>query len=622
MPDSNGPPILPAFLPGRPVARRLILGIVGHILEEDGDILTRWRARLTASILLATLLLSAFPAYNTVNYLVRAGLHWQGAANLLIGAGVAWLLLSRLPTNRLRGWVLSWTCIAVGAVSLATLGPFSAGLVWLYTGVLLATFLLGPRPAAWALGAVLLVLTGVCFGIEWELLAWAADDPDAILRWRMVAYNMGLLVVVLAGANALIMHLLEEEEQARTAAEHRLGEARRHEAVGTLASGIAHDFNNLLVPILGNLESVRSGLPSDSEAEGALRDVERAALRGRELVQQILTFGRSGIPRSERVEVGRVAGEVARLLEVGLPPGVRIEVAPGRDDCTVVASEVQIHQVLQNLVTNACHAVEAGGVVRIELGLRRSSTGDRVQIQVVDNGVGMSPETRDRVFDPYFSTRAGDRGTGLGLPIVRRIVQELGGDITVSSRLGQGSAFIVDLPAAPSGPAEGGIPAAAGWGGDLFAPSPQQVAEGDAPDDLCGGLRILVVDDESAVRRALARMLAALGCGVTEAGSVLEARALLDRDDLSFDLLLTDFRMPGESGVHLIRDVLRRHPHLAVLLASGNFDEARREADGLRGVTFLQKPFDLRELSRAVREAVAHRDASFRPGVDAERLPL
>ena len=306
------------------MARRLILGVVGHILEEDGDILTRWRARLTASILLAALLLSAFPAFNTINYLVRAGYHWQGAANLFIGAGLAWLLLSRLPSNRVRGWFLSWTCIVVGTVSLATLGPFSAGLVWLYTGVLLATFLLGPRPAAWALGVVLLVLTAVCFGIEWGLLGWAANDEAALLRWRMVAYNVGFLVVILAGANALIMHLLEEEERARTEAEHRLAEARRHEAVGTLASGIAHDFNNLLVPILGNLESVRGELPPGGEGEGALQDVERAALRGRELVQQILTFGRSGMAGSQRVDVGRVAVEVARLLEVALPPGVRI----------------------------------------------------------------------------------------------------------------------------------------------------------------------------------------------------------------------------------------------------------------------------------------------------------
>jgi signal transduction histidine kinase len=347
--------------------RRLILGIVSHILEEDGDILTRWRARLTASILLAALLLSAFPAYNTVNYLVRAGHHWQGAANLFIGAGVAWLLLSRLPSNRVRGWFLSWVCIVVGAVSLATLGPFSAGLVWLYTGVLLATFLLGPRPAAWALGVVLLVLTGVCFGIEWGLLGWAANDEAALLRWRMVAYNVGFLMVVLAGANALIMHLLEEEEQARTAAEHRLAEARRHEAVGTLASGIAHDFNNLLVPILGNLDSVRVELPPGGEGEGALRDVERAALRGRELVQQILTFGRSGMAGRQRVDVGRVAGEVARLLEVALPPGVRIEVTV-RGECTVLASGVQMHQILHNLVTNACLAVEeGGGVVRVEV---------------------------------------------------------------------------------------------------------------------------------------------------------------------------------------------------------------------------------------------------------------
>ncbi len=596
--------------------RRLILGIVSHILEEDGDILTRWRARLTASILLAALLLSAFPAYNTINYLVRAGYHWQGAANLFIGAAVAWLLLSRLPSNRVRGWFLSWACIVVGAVSLATLGPFSAGLVWLYTGVLLATFLLGPRPAAWALGVVLLVLTGVCFGIEWGLLGWAANDEAALLRWRMVAYNVGFLMVVLAGANALIMHLLEEEEQARTAAEHRLAEARRHEAVGTLASGIAHDFNNLLVPILGNLDSVRVELPPGGEGEGALRDVERAALRGRELVQQILTFGRSGMAGRQRVDVGRVAGEVARLLEVALPPGVRIEVTV-RGECTVLASGVQIHQILHNLVTNACLAVEeGGGMVRVEVARHPVPAGDRVQIRVVDNGVGMSADTRERVFDPYFSTRGGARGTGLGLPIVRRIVYELGGEITVSSILGQGSVFSVELPAATE------VVFAEPESGKSAPPGADGTETSGGLDHACRGLRVLVVDDESAVRRALARMLTSLGSQVVEAGSAAEARAILDQGDRSFDLLLTDFRMPGESGIQLIRQVLREQPGLAVLLTSGNFDEAAGDDDGVEAVTYLQKPFDLGELGRAVGEAVDRRDRSYGPVVDPGEVAL
>ena len=166
-------------------------------------------------------------------------------------------------------------------------------------------------------------------------------------------------------------------------------------------------------------------------------------------MQQILTFGRSGMAGGHRVDVGRVAGEVARLLEVALPPGVRIEVTV-RGECTVLGSGVQVHQVLQNLVTNACLAVEeGGGMVRVEVVRHSLPAGDRVQVRVVDNGVGMSAETRERVFDPYFSTRGGARGTGLGLPIVRRIVQELDGQITVSSVLGQGSVFSVELPAAP-----------------------------------------------------------------------------------------------------------------------------------------------------------------------------
>jgi CheY-like chemotaxis protein len=239
-----------------------------------------------------------------------------------------------------------------------------------------------------------------------------------------------------------------------------------------------------------------------------------------------------------------------------------------------------------------------------------------VQIRVVDNGVGMSADTRERVFDPYFSTRGGARGTGLGLPIVRRIVYELGGEITVSSILGQGSVFSVELPAATE------VVFAEPEPGKSTPPGADGAETSGGLDHACRGLRVLVVDDESAVRRALARMLTSLGSQVVEAGSAAEARAILDQGDRSFDLLLTDFRMPGESGIQLIRQVLREQPGLAVLLTSGNFDEAGGDDDGVEAVTYLQKPFDLGELGRAVGEAVDRRDRSYGPVADPGEVAL
>ena len=179
MPESNGPSAFRGLLPGRPLARRLILGIVSHILEEDGDILTRWRARLTASILLAALLLSAFPAYNTINYLVRAGYHWQGAANLFIGAGVAWLLLSRLPSNRVRGWFLPGSVILVrGWSPWATPRTLLGMTVCSYTGDPPGHLPAGPRTPAWALAVGLLVPHRpiAASGFEWG--SWVRRQAD------------------------------------------------------------------------------------------------------------------------------------------------------------------------------------------------------------------------------------------------------------------------------------------------------------------------------------------------------------------------------------------------------------------------------------------------------------
>jgi len=606
---------VPGFLPGDPRLRRTILGLVGHILEEDGDILTRWRARLTASILLAAILIGVFPAYNTFTYLVLDGADWQVVVNMILVVAVGWFLLSRRPSTRLRGWFLAWSCISVGVVSITTLGPFSAALAWLYTGVMLATFLLGPRSAALALGVVLVVLTGVCVGIERGILEWADGTENALLRWRMVAYNVGFLMVILAGANTLIMHLLEEEEGARTAAEHRLSEARRHEAVGTLASGIAHDFNNLLVPIFGNLDTVRAGLDpgtdAGSEAEAALADVERAALRGRDLVQRILTFGRSGLAERRTVDVASVAREVVRPMQREVPPGVRL-VLRVEGDPAVHASEVQLYQVIQNLVQNACQAVGGKGTVQVDVRSEGEGGPGQVRIRVTDDGVGMSPQTRDRVFDPYFTTREGARGTGLGLPIVRSIVGELGGEILVESEVGRGSVFRVDLPAAnpvPPSPAPPGAPS-----DGTPSPRPPGVSRspGPFPPSMAepgpwGPINVLVVDDEAPVRLAVARMLASLGCQVTQAASPAEAGTVLGAPEASFDLLLTDFRMPGGSGVELIQRVRQADQGLAVLLTSGNLHEEWSEDGDLEGVTVLQKPFSRDQLALAVQEALAFR---------------
>jgi signal transduction histidine kinase len=249
-----------------------------------------------------------------------------------------------------------------------------------------------------------------------------------------------------------------EAEAARF--EHQLFQAKKMEAIGTLASGISHDFNNILVAIIGFTELSIRNLPPESLVVELLNDSLAASLRAKELVNQILTFSRQSAPKRHPIRVGAIILEVLTLLSVSLPANVRARADLASAEDGAVADGAQLHQVLVNLGTNAIHAMrEKGGelVVRLEQvavgaagvpAIGQLQPGSHLRLSVIDTGHGIPPEALDHLFEPFFTTKPAGEGTGLGLAVVHGIVRAHGGEILVESAVGAGTTFTVYLPQA------------------------------------------------------------------------------------------------------------------------------------------------------------------------------
>ncbi|MGC9325791.1 MAG: PAS domain-containing sensor histidine kinase [Desulfomonilia bacterium] len=250
----------------------------------------------------------------------------------------------------------------------------------------------------------------------------------------------------------------KEAERERDRYEMRLAQAQKMEAIGTLAGGIAHDFNNMLSAILGYGELVKNELPQDNRGRSYCDQVLNAALRARELVQQILTFGRMYRAQREQVRVHHIISEVLKLLEATIPTSIEIKSHIDKDSGDVCADPTEIHQIIMNLCTNAYQAMEASvGILTIELNqvvldehtltyLPGLTPGPYVRLVVADTGSGMDENTIKHIFDPFFTTKGKGKGTGLGLATVQRIVKELKGEVVVESQLNKGTSFTIYLP--------------------------------------------------------------------------------------------------------------------------------------------------------------------------------
>jgi PAS domain S-box-containing protein len=380
-----------------------------------------------------------------------------------------------------------------------------------------------------------------------------------------------------------------EDERARL--EDQLRHAQKLEAVGTLAGGVAHDFNNLLGAMIGCAELARETAGSE-EARRDLDELLLAAQRGRQLVRRILTFSR----RQERTrEVLRLEGLVAetiQLLQATLPARIDIQTRSAWDVPAVLADPTSIHQVIMNLATNAAHAMPDGGRLEIVISplqitendaqrLPELRPGPYARVSVRDTGCGIDPSHIDRVFEPFFTTKPPGSGSGLGLAMVRGIMREHEGTVTLQSRRRQGTVVECYFPAVLDTETE-------------HPPTHRQMARGR-------GERILYIDDEEMLVRVGRRRLQSLGYQVE--GEV-SATAALERcmAGAAFDLVVTDYSMPRMTGLDLAHQLRRIAPDVPIILLTGFIEEIPAELIASVGIAkVILKPATWQTLAEEVR---------------------
>ncbi len=390
-------------------------------------------------------------------------------------------------------------------------------------------------------------------------------------------------------------------EERRRQLDEQLRESQKMEAIGTLAGGIAHDFNNILAAILGNAVLAKKDLAADSRALVSLAEIEKAAGRAKNLVQQILAFSRRQSQDMVIHPLGPLVQEVVSLLRATLPP--RVELATELTDAPlfVLADATQIHQVLMNLCTNAWHALEER-TGRILIGLDAVDVqgggaqpeglahGSYARIRVSDNGCGIDEATLARIFEPFFTTKSVGKGTGLGLAVVHGIVKSHHGAITVQSTPGKGTCVEVYLPIAASV-------------AEIERPVPRAQAAAAVR-----GKRVLYVDDDEAMVFLVRRLLEDSGYRVSAYQNPQEAIEAVRESPAAFDLIVTDFNMPGLSGLDVARELQGIRPGLPVVITSGYLTDdlvAAAHAAGVREVVY--KPNTVDDLCRTIEQLLQAR---------------
>lgn len=377
--------------------------------------------------------------------------------------------------------------------------------------------------------------------------------------------------------------LVLAEVNQRERAEEQLRQAQKMETIGQLTGGVAHDFNNLLMAVLGNLGLLRKHVAGDIKATRLIDGALQGAQRGASLTQRLLAFARRQDLQVGPVDFSRLVTEMEDLLKRSVGSRIVIEVSFPPQLPPVLADSNQVELALLNLVVNARDAMPDGGLIRIELKeLEQLSQADElaagryVVLSVIDQGHGMDAATLEKAIEPFFSTKELGKGTGLGLSMVHGLALQLNGQLKLTSALHKGTT------------AELWIPLSA-----YSLPEQKQIAEPAAGPQISTSKRILLVDDDVLIAMSSADMLSDLGHEVVETYSGKEALAALASDQY-FDLMITDFSMPGMTGAELSQVVRQRLPNLPIIMASGYADlPSGVELDVAR----LAKPYTQEQLA-------------------------
>jgi PAS domain S-box-containing protein len=386
----------------------------------------------------------------------------------------------------------------------------------------------------------------------------------------------------------------DENEQKHL--EKQLWELQKMESIGNLAAGIAHDFNNILFPIMGMSELLLEDLPEGTHEYQNAEEIFRAGKRGRNLVKQILAFSRQSEHRMVPTRLQNILKEVYKLSRSTIPTDIDIQQKIQTDCGLVLADPSQLHQIGMNLVTNAFHAVqETGGRISLELSEQRLEDDENIPaslspgryaiLSVTDNGHGIPSHLIDKIFDPYFTTKKQDRGTGLGLAVVYGIVKEHRGEIVVHSQPGEKTCFAVYLPLLEKNQED-------------FLNRPEMPIDG-------GDERILLVDDEEAIAKLEKQMLERLGYDVVSRISGVDALEAFEASPSSYDLVVTDMSMPNLPGDKLARKIKSIRPDMPIIVCTGFSERVHEDNFKQMGIDgLLMKPIVKSDLAKTVRKVL------------------
>ena len=401
----------------------------------------------------------------------------------------------------------------------------------------------------------------------------------------------------------LILHDISERKKLQK----QLLQAQKMQALGTLAGGIAHDFNNIIFNIIGYTEMTLADVKHNAIAQQNHEEVLKAATRARELVKHILTFSRHQVGDRKPILVQPVIEEALNLLRATIPATITIEQQIVAGSSPILADPTQIHQVIMNLGTNAFHAMRGtSGKLSLTVDERLVAPGDElfapslepgryVRICMRDTGHGMDGTVKDRIFEPFYTTKGPGDGTGLGLSVVHGIVKEYQGQVMVKSEPGKGTTFEIFLPTIDAQP----------------LPENQSPLGSDLPK---GAEHILVVDDEEQNVGMLRQMLERMGYRITGRTSGSDALQAFKEQPASFDLVITDLNMPGIPGNRLARELSEVRPDIPIILCTG-FSETLSETEikslGIRHI--IMKPAVAGEIAFAIRKVLDSDPAPLSP---------
>ncbi len=422
------------------------------------------------------------------------------------------------------------------------------------------------------------------------------DGEEKLIAWHntvILDENDKVIGTLSSGADITDRHRAEQERQEL---ETQLQHSQRMETIGTLAGGIAHDFNNILFPILGYTDLAMEDIGQGHPTYKNLAQVVKAGHRAKELVEQIMVFSRQMDRDVGPIHLHLIVREALKFIRASLPTTIEIQQNVNIESGVVTANSTQIHHMLVNLCTNSAHSMrDTGGMIRVELqpfevdepmasANAELSAGSYARLSVSDTGPGMDEQTKERMFEPFFTTRAVGEGTGLGLSVVHGIVASHNGVITVDSMPDEGTTVTVYFPTVPSEP--------------LPVEIPEEV-------EVTGNEYVLFVDDEQDILNLGKHMLEKLGYRVTTASHGDEALEVLKAQPMAFDIVVTDQTMPRRTGLELTREIRKIRPDLPVIIITGYSENVTPEVlEELNISCFLMKPLVGNKIGAAIRRAL------------------